>query len=223
MSALVIADHCLDDLGFLAEALDEAGVSRHLVHRGQPGWPECADHELIVSLGSASSVLDPASEEARAPEMRLYRQALAGGTPVLAICYGAQVLARALGAPGRPAPRPQVGWITVDSAQPDLVPPGPWLAWHTDLLTVPAGALITARDAIGPQAFRYGSALAVQFHPELTPAEADRRLAAHASDLAAAGIDAQAVSSQAHHQEAVSRDLARALLRSFLARPDRAA
>jgi GMP synthase-like glutamine amidotransferase len=66
------------------------------------------------------------------------------------------------------APQPELGWHTVDSLAPDVVPPGPWLQWHYDRFTVPPGAELLATSAAGPQAFIHGRHLGVQFHPEST-------------------------------------------------------
>ena len=52
----------------------------------------------------------------------------------------------------------------------DRVPSGPWLAWHEDGFTLPPLAYELARNAFGVQAFCHCRHLAVQFHPEVTPA-----------------------------------------------------
>ena len=58
--------------------------------------------------------------------------------PVLGICFGAQVLAAALGGTVEPAGQAEIGWVMVDSADPELIPPGPWLEFHHDRCLPPA-------------------------------------------------------------------------------------
>jgi GMP synthase-like glutamine amidotransferase len=111
---------------------------------------------------------------------------LARDIPMLGLCFGGQMLAAVLGGAIDRAPEPELGWHAIDSANPDVVPAGPWLMWHYDRFAVPGGAETLATSAIGPQAFAHGRHLGVQFHPESTIeivanwARADReRLAAH--------------------------------------------
>jgi GMP synthase-like glutamine amidotransferase len=60
-------------------------------------------------------------------------------------------------------------WIELDSAAPEAVPSGPWLALHEDSLVLPEAARELARNEFGTQAFAIGRHMGVQFHPEVTP------------------------------------------------------
>lgn len=100
------------------------------------------------------------------------------GSPVLGICLGAQLLARALGAPVRAGERAEIGFGPVevfDRSDPiigGLFPRAEVLHWHGDLIELPAGAQRLASSAVTEnQAFRHGNAWGVLFHPE-----ADRAL-----------------------------------------------
>src|SRR5215469_183471 len=55
----------------------------------------------------------------------------------------------------------------VESADPELIPPGPWLEFHHDRCMPPPAATVLARNDLGVQAYRLGRHLAVQFHPEV--------------------------------------------------------
>jgi GMP synthase-like glutamine amidotransferase len=187
--ALVLAGED-DAAGFLAERADDHGIDLVLVHRDPAGHPPSLDgFDLVMSMGSVWSVNAAGCTPWISREIDLLREASAGDLPVLGVCFGAQVLAAALGAAVRSAVRPEFGWVRAGSADEDLVPDGPWFAWHTDVLDLPAGAQQLARNPSGVQAFRAGRALGVQFHPEVTITIIDRWIA-HLGHLpAAAGVD----------------------------------
>src|SRR5687768_3005334 len=72
-------------------------------------WPDPADYDAIVPLGSEASVYGT-----RAPwvaeEVGLLRRAHAASVPVLGLCFGGQALAAALGGEVSAAPAPEIGW-----------------------------------------------------------------------------------------------------------------
>lgn len=132
-------------------------------------FPDADGYDLIVPLGSPWSVYDhTAIGSWVSDELDLLREAHALGVPILGICFGAQALATALGGAVERAPRPEIGWMSVETYAPELIPAGPWFQSHFDRFTVPPGAKKLAGSAVGPQAFRLGRSLGVQFHPELT-------------------------------------------------------
>jgi GMP synthase-like glutamine amidotransferase len=134
-------------------------------------FPAAADFDLVVSLGAIWSLYDRDTVGSWIDrELDLLRDADARGVPVLGICFGGQALAAAHGGTVSAANTPEIGWTTISSDDPDLVPPGPWMQWHTDRFTVPAAGTEVARNAVGPQAFRLRRNLGVQFHPEVTAA-----------------------------------------------------
>ena len=120
------------------------------------------------------------------------RTADAVALPVLGICFGAQALAAALGGCVLRNAQPEVGWVTVESNDAEHVPSGPWLAWHEDGFTLPPLAYELARNAFGVQAFCHCRHLAVQFHPEVTPAIVDAWAVNDHGDLERAGITQRA-------------------------------
>ena len=45
---------------------------------------------------------------------------------------------------------------------------GPWMEWHDDVFTAPAGFDVLARNDVGPQLIRRSPHVGTQFHPEAT-------------------------------------------------------
>ena len=90
------------------------------------------------------------------------RGALASGVPVLGVCLGAQMLARAAGAWVGPAPAPEIGWFEVeltpagrdDSVLGALPARTQAFQWHHYTFAVPEGGTELARSEACTQAFR---------------------------------------------------------------------
>lgn len=166
-------------LGVYGDVLGERGDEEVWVrcHEGDP-LPSGPDgFDGVISLGSDRSVYDT-GEWWLEPELRLLREAVDVGTPVWGICFGAQLLAAALGGRVFQGPRPEVGILplrlTEDAADDpvfgSLPPEVPMFHWHGDSFEAPAGArLVAGSDAYPNQAFRAGAlAYGVQFHAEAT-------------------------------------------------------
>ena len=127
-------------------------------------------------------------------------EAAASGMPVLGICLGAQLQARALGAEVRPGEEPEIGFAPVRVEDPTdpvlgaLAPQTEVLHWHGDLMGLPPGAAsLASSERTAVQAYRAGNAWGVLFHAEADAALVDSWLAeptmaAEASD--ALGPDA---------------------------------
>ncbi len=166
---LLVIEHELDaPAGLLGPWARARGLSLDTVHLGGgdrlPGrLPDVAG---VVVLGSEQTAFDDAVPWLP-DELSLVRQALADGVPLLGICFGGQVLARALGARVYRLPEPEIGWLRVASQHPGLAG-GPWLEWHRDGFGLPPGARELATGGASVQAYAVGPHLGLQFHPEAT-------------------------------------------------------
>ena len=184
MRALVVQHGTDEPAGHVSAWLAERGVDEEVWRTDrQPEEPDPSAYNLVVSLGSDSAAYDD-SVPWLGREVRLLRGAFAADVPVLGICFGAQLLARALGGRAMRGPRPEIGWVAITTRAPAPVPTGPWLQWHYDTFRMPPGGSLLAKSPAGPQAFTIGRSLGVQFHPEVTPQIVGLWLAAAGDRLA---------------------------------------
>jgi GMP synthase (glutamine-hydrolysing) len=172
-------DPTLPGLGLLGRVVRARGLPIVSAHawEGDLDGVRARDFSGIVALGGSMHAWDEERLPYLGRQRELLREAVDDGVPVLGICLGGQLLARALGAEVRPAERPETGWLPVE-ATPEAAD-DPLLAhlrrpvgvyqWHLDVFDLPAGAVRLARsDQSENQAFRYGErAWGLQFHPEV--------------------------------------------------------
>ena len=112
-------------------------------------------------------------------ELAILEEALRSETPILGVCLGAQILARAAGARVYRNPVKEIGWARVgwtDAARQDPLfrgfdAPEMVFHWHGETFDLPRGAEWLAwSDACRNQAFRIGAnAYGLQCHFEVTP------------------------------------------------------
>jgi len=198
----------LDDYGAEVEDL-RIDVDEHEV--------DPAAYDLIVPLGSEFAAYDdtvPWIER----EKRLLERAVDADVPVLGICFGGQLLARVLGGRCYRAEGSEIGWLSVRSRDPELVPEGPWFQWHFDTFTAPPGATVVAESAVGPQAYVAGRNLGVQFHPEVTPQIMEDWVRVYGHELDADGVDPDALLAETYERAAAARASSRRLLDTYLER-----
>jgi len=113
-----------------------------------------------------------------ASEKEWVRDVIASGKPLLGLCLGGQMIARALEAEVRANTKPEIGFFpvkltksgTLDPLLQNLPSEFPIFHWHGDRFEIPNGCEnLAASDLCDHQAFRAGRrAYALQFHPEVT-------------------------------------------------------
>ena len=216
MRVLVIRHHDIDSAGFIADAFEGRGgeLSVHLFPDDGP-LPALAGVDYVVVLGAVSSVNDP--DPWITAELDWLRAADQAGMPVLGICFGAQALCATFGGRVEAMARREIGWTMVDPADPDVIPPGPWLEFHNDRCLPPPAAAILATNDAAVQAFRIGPHLAVQFHPEVDGQLLKLWLDAHTdSDPVSLGIDPGQFLADTIREEPAARDRTARLVAAFL-------
>jgi GMP synthase (glutamine-hydrolysing) len=152
--------------------------------------PDIAAADLLIVLGGPIGVYEDAAYPFLLDEIKLVEARLARGRPVLGICLGSQIMARALGSRVYATGRKEIGW------SPDVAV----LHWHGDTFDLPAGAQHLASTAQTPnQAFAWARhGLALQFHLEATVRGLERWYVGHACEIAStAGLSVDLLRRQA--------------------------
>ncbi|HUZ24024.1 MAG TPA: type 1 glutamine amidotransferase [Streptosporangiaceae bacterium] len=219
MRVIVVRHHGIDDAGFIGDAFVARGgeIAVHLFPDDGP-LPTLDGVDHVIVLGAKWSVYDEATiGDWIGDELAWLREADQAGVPVLGICFGAQALSAALGGRVAPASRPEIGWTTVDSLDPQLVEPGPWLEFHSDQCLPPPDATLLARNDVGVQAFSLRRNLAVQFHPEVNGPQLRRWLEVGcAAEAKRAGLDPDKLVAQTVAEESVAAQRADRLVAAAL-------
>lgn len=183
MESLVVVRHqATAPLGIVEEVLEHEGVP----WRYHDCWtvdplPAASDMSGLVVLGGAMNADEVEAYPYLVGVRELMREAVDLGLPVLGICLGAQILARALGAEVYRAPKRELGFVPVratgvgDDILAPFAPASRVFQFHEDACALPEGAeLLFTGDEIEVQAFRWGArAYGVQFHFEVTVREID--------------------------------------------------
>lgn len=158
----------LEDLGLETLTLNVAETKK-------PDLPNFDEISGVVIMGGPMGALDYNKYPGLKAEAKLAKAATSVGKPVLGICLGHQILATALGGKLSSSDTPEIGigpikrvdrhdCFSMYEKQMDV------LHWHGDIVTLPEGAQLLAKSpSTKVQAFRFGSALGLQFHLEVTP------------------------------------------------------
>jgi GMP synthase-like glutamine amidotransferase len=116
------------------------------------------------------------------------------------------------------AEREEIGWLPIETRDPELVSEGPWFQWHFDTFAPPRGARVIATTSVGPQAYVIGRSLGVQFHPEVTPEIMESWVAVYRHELDQHGVDPDKLLAETHERSDTFRALSWKLLDRFLER-----
>jgi GMP synthase (glutamine-hydrolysing) len=164
--------------GTFADAVRERGgeLTEWNLARGAPPEPPEAFDAVFIFGGGVQ-----VDQEDQHPWLRdeddLIKSLLAADVPLLGVCLGGQLIAKAAGGHVGPAPREEVGWhevqLTPEAAGDPLFAPAPerfdTFQWHSYAFDLPPGGAPLARNSVGLQAYRIGDSVwGIQFHAEVT-------------------------------------------------------
>jgi GMP synthase (glutamine-hydrolysing) len=160
-----------------------------------PDGPHRAPPEAYDAIMVFGGGMHP-DEDARHPwlagEAEFLRRALAAEVPLLGVCLGAQLIARAAGSWVGPAETPEVGWLPVeltpagrdDPVLGALTSPVDAFQWHFYTYAVPAGGVELAVSPACTQAFGLGGHVwGIQFHAEVTRSMIETWIAEDVAEL----------------------------------------
>ena len=163
--------------GYLYDYLQGRKISYEKIYIDQvePVLKRIDDVSGLVFLGSPVSVNDPLPWIAE--ELALIRLAFQAGVPILGVCFGGQLISKALGGEVNSAAMMQIGWhhTTLSEHAKELFKSKGILnsfyafEWHGDTFSLPESAIPLFNGGyIKNQGFLCKNSLALQFHPEIT-------------------------------------------------------
>lgn len=199
MKTLLAVRHVhFEHLGALEPLFADAGYTVRYVEAPTARFSELEPAELLVLLGGPLSVNDEQDYPFLKEELAFVATQLGAQRPVLGLCLGAQLMARALGARVYPMGHKEIGWAPLTPSEAGarhalrhlLAPALPVLHFHGETFELPPAAERLASTALCEnQAFSLGArALGLQFHPEVTAEQLESWWVGHTGELGAARL-----------------------------------
>jgi GMP synthase (glutamine-hydrolysing) len=196
MDFLILQHVKIEPPNLIGEVLHDAGHSLHTLHLncGDALPADTRDFSGVVIMGGPQSANDTHLDYIR-DELAWIAERIREGMPMLGICLGAQMMAKAAGGSVSTSPQREVGWYPVyptrDAVSDPLFSSLPargltMFQWHGETFSLPKGATLLATHAKVPgQAFRLGRAqYGMQFHCEVDAPLIEKWLAAGDSECA---------------------------------------
>ncbi|MEL6938264.1 MAG: type 1 glutamine amidotransferase [Cyanobacteria bacterium J06598_1] len=183
MNILVVQSTEIDPIGVLGEHLEKQGAQLSVWLTEKQATPPAGDYAGLIVLGGPMN----AHEDEKFPHLRetvaLIQQFHLKNKPIMGVCLGAQLIARAFGSQVYQHTVPELGFSSVsvvESVATDSTAES-WLQncppdlkimqWHFDTFELPEQAeLLMTNSTCKNQAFRIEQNIyGFQFHLEVTP------------------------------------------------------
>lgn len=137
-----------------------------------------AEYAALLVLGGDQNVCEQDRFPYLTGEIELLREWLAEGRPAFGVCLGAQLIAQAGGGAVVRSPERELGWLGVELTAAGREDPVLGFGdeaftafqWHSYSVEPPPGSVVLARNGVCAQAYRFGEAWGVQYHPEVDEA-----------------------------------------------------
>src|SRR5438093_8218979 len=158
----------IEDLGLIADALASQGIRCEYadLYLGDGGQPDIRGADGLIFMGGPMSANDDLPYIRQ--ELDLIGEAVSLRKPILGVCLGAQLIAKALGASVYANPVKAIGWYPIhwtEAAARDplcrgLTSPETVFHWHGETFDLPSGAeLLAYSDGCRHQACRLGESI----------------------------------------------------------------
>jgi GMP synthase (glutamine-hydrolysing) len=180
MSRILVFQHVAHEvLGTLDPLLRASGIRIKYVNFGRfpDAQPSLEGYRGLIILGGPMNVDQVDQHKHLITEINLIQEAVDRGLPVLGICLGAQLIAKALGSEVKKNREVEIGWYDVSPTEDGREDPlishfrntERIFQWHGDTFSIPHRAVHLASSPLcSNQAFRYnGNVYGFQFHLEV--------------------------------------------------------
>ena len=170
-NVLVIQNTLLEGIGILGELLSSDGFKIVQILAKNEKLSK-NDYAILVVLGAPQSANDNLSY--LKDEERLIQDFVSQEKPVLGICLGSQLIAKAFGAKVYRAEKKEIGFyhdLVIDNSNSKLFSgfenPFTVFHWHGETFDLPKNAVRLVHSNNINQAFQLDSAIGLQFHLEV--------------------------------------------------------
>lgn len=227
MRLLVIQNIECEPLGLFGELVPaRVDIDCRRAHRGDSLPGSLSGHDAAVILGGPMGANETGRYGFLGDELALIETIIENDQPLLGVCLGSQLIARAAGARVYAGPSMEIGWSRVrltGAAADDTLFCGldgevPVFQWHGDTFDLPPDAvLLAAGDMFRNQAFRVGrNVYGLQFHVEVTAAMAREWALIYEKDLEKSGISRSGLMDESRDAAAGMQPVARQLFTRFI-------
>jgi len=157
-----------------------------------PSLPAVADVDFLIVMGGPMGVNDTSKYIWLETELLFIKECIAYNVPVIGICLGAQLIAKALGGNIYANESKEIGWYPVQFNNREIPEKlrsasieTAVFHWHGDTFTLPAGAKCLGSTSLTTnQMFLYKNyVLGIQFHAEMRPGDIETLVGACADEL----------------------------------------